>query len=128
MRGSTSREQEPAQKSCAASCSKMRGWLQSQVQPLEQRGKISSGSHLRRRWRRCRKPWSAFKKCRAHGREQRLFVEGRALHGLEGGSMSVRVGVSVLCLVWTLPILAAAQARPFAGPDVQQIYQRLLPQ
>ncbi|HEY6769767.1 MAG TPA: hypothetical protein VI386_33925, partial [Candidatus Sulfotelmatobacter sp.] len=26
------------------------------------------------------------------------------------------------------PILAAAQARPFPGPDVQQIYQRLLPQ
>jgi len=25
-------------------------------------------------------------------------------------------------------ILAAAQARPFPGPDVQQIYQRLLPQ
>ena len=42
--------------------------------------------------------------------------------------MRVRVGVSVLCLVLTLPVLAAAQARPFAGPDVQQIYQRLLPQ
>ncbi len=26
------------------------------------------------------------------------------------------------------PSLAAAQARPFPGPDVQQIYQRLLPQ
>ena len=26
-----------------------------------------------------------------------------------------------------LPTLAAAQARPFPGPDVQQIYQRLLP-
>ena len=27
-----------------------------------------------------------------------------------------------------LPIFSAAQARPFPGPDVQQIYQRLLPQ
>jgi hypothetical protein len=27
-----------------------------------------------------------------------------------------------------LPSFAAAQARPFSGPDVQQIYQRLLPQ
>jgi uncharacterized protein len=42
--------------------------------------------------------------------------------------MSVRGCVSVLCLVLTLPVLAAAQARPFPGPDVQQIYQRLLPQ
>src|ERR1700694_3104668 len=28
----------------------------------------------------------------------------------------------------TYSVLAAAQARPFTGPDVQQIYQRLLPQ
>jgi uncharacterized protein len=28
----------------------------------------------------------------------------------------------------TIPILSAAQARPLPGPDVQQIYQRLLPQ
>src|ERR1039457_5015164 len=35
---------------------------------------------------------------------------------------------SLLGLVGFLPILAAAQARPFPGPDVQQIYQRLLPQ
>src|ERR1700736_5461563 len=27
-----------------------------------------------------------------------------------------------------IPALVAAQARPFPGPDVQQIYQRLLPQ
>src|SRR6202049_2582132 len=31
---------------------------------------------------------------------------------------------AVLCI----PALVAAQARPFPGPDVQQIYQRLLPQ
>src|SRR5438270_7673430 len=42
--------------------------------------------------------------------------------------MSVRGCVSVLCLASTLPVMAAAQARPFPGPDVQQIYQRLLPQ
>jgi uncharacterized protein len=35
-----------------------------------------------------------------------------------------------LCATMTLgaPLLAAAQARPLPGPDVQQIYQRLLPQ
>jgi hypothetical protein len=27
-----------------------------------------------------------------------------------------------------ISVFAAAQARPFPGPDVQQIYQRLLPQ
>src|SRR6204780_4001312 len=32
------------------------------------------------------------------------------------------------CAVTSLASLAAAQARPFPGPDVQQIYQRLLPQ
>src|SRR5436305_12724823 len=42
--------------------------------------------------------------------------------------MSVRGCVSVLCLGLTLPVLSAAQARPFPGPDVQQTYQRLLPQ
>src|SRR5947199_10686199 len=128
MRGSTLRGQGSALKNCAASCSKMRAWLQSQVQLLEKRGRTSSGSRLHLRRRRCRKRSSAFKKCRAHGREQRLFVEDRAVHVFEGDSMSVRGCVSVLCLVLTLPVLAAAQARPFPGPDVQQIYQRLLPQ
>jgi hypothetical protein len=32
------------------------------------------------------------------------------------------------CAAAGLPPLAAAQARPFPGPDLQQIYQRLLPQ
>jgi uncharacterized protein len=36
--------------------------------------------------------------------------------------------IVVFCAVLTLSFLAAAQARPFPGPDVQQIYQRLLPQ
>jgi uncharacterized protein len=31
-------------------------------------------------------------------------------------------------MISCLSVLAAAQARPFPGPDVQQIYQRLLPQ
>src|SRR4030088_32382 len=43
----------------------------------------------------------------------------------------MRVGSRVLCAfvvaVVSAPILANAQARPFPGPDVQQIYQRLLP-
>src|SRR5947199_940455 len=128
MRGSTLRGQGSALKNCAASCSKMRAWLQSQVQLLEKRGRTSSGSRLHLRRRRCTKRSSAFKKCRAHGREQRLFVEDRAVHVFEGDSMSVRGCVSVLCLGLTLPVLSAAQARPFPGPDVQQIYQRLLPQ
>ena len=33
-----------------------------------------------------------------------------------------------VCVALCLATLAAAQARPFPGPDVQQIYQRLLPQ
>src|ERR1700756_3304867 len=33
-----------------------------------------------------------------------------------------------VCAAVSLGSLAAAQARPFPGPDVQQIYQRLLPQ
>src|ERR1035441_8000136 len=40
----------------------------------------------------------------------------------------VPVRRSLLGLVGFLPNLAAAQARPFPGPDVQQIYQRLLAQ
>ncbi len=32
------------------------------------------------------------------------------------------------CAAMGLPSLSGAQARPFPGPDVQQIYQRLLPQ
>src|SRR5580698_8634366 len=32
------------------------------------------------------------------------------------------------CAVAWVSIAAAAQARPFPGPDLQQIYQRLLPQ
>jgi hypothetical protein len=34
----------------------------------------------------------------------------------------------VLCSFAACSVLATAQARPFPGPDVQQIYQRLLPQ
>ena len=34
----------------------------------------------------------------------------------------------LLLLAVGIPVLASAQARPFPGPDVQQIYQRLLPQ
>ena len=34
----------------------------------------------------------------------------------------------LLCVVIGLSSFAVAQARPFPGPDVQQIYQRLLPQ
>src|SRR5581483_5685181 len=86
MRGSTLRGQESALKNCAEFCSKMPAWLQSQVQPSEQLGKISSGSRLRPRWAHCRKLSNAFKKCRARGREQRLFVEGPAVKGLEGNS------------------------------------------
>ncbi len=36
--------------------------------------------------------------------------------------------VSILFALICFPNLCAAQARPFPGPDVQQIYQRLLPQ
>jgi predicted TIM-barrel fold metal-dependent hydrolase len=35
---------------------------------------------------------------------------------------------SLACPLAVLSSIAAAQARPFPGPDVQQIYQRLLPQ
>jgi len=34
----------------------------------------------------------------------------------------------LLCIIAGLSVFAAAQARPFPGPDVQQIYQRMLPQ
>jgi uncharacterized protein len=36
--------------------------------------------------------------------------------------------VSFTCAAMSLATIAMAQARPFPGPDVQQIYQRLLPQ
>jgi uncharacterized protein len=35
---------------------------------------------------------------------------------------------SLVCIAAAFPVFAAGQARPFPGPDVQQIYQRLLPQ
>jgi hypothetical protein len=34
----------------------------------------------------------------------------------------------VVCVLIALPVFAHAQARPLPGPDVQQIYERLLPQ
>jgi hypothetical protein len=36
--------------------------------------------------------------------------------------------LSLPCVAAGFSSFAAAQARPFPGPDVQQIYQRLLPQ
>jgi hypothetical protein len=36
--------------------------------------------------------------------------------------------LALACAVAAFPSFAAAQARPFPGPDLQQIYQRLLPQ
>jgi hypothetical protein len=47
--------------------------------------------------------------------------------------VKLRLGFPVLrgFLLWVIgssSVFAAAQARPFPGPDVQQIYQRLLPQ
>src|SRR6478752_10047740 len=41
----------------------------------------------------------------------------------------MKVGLSMLIVLALcgLPSMAAAQARPFAGPDVHQIYNRLLP-
>jgi hypothetical protein len=42
--------------------------------------------------------------------------------------LSVGLRGSLLCIVASLSVLSAAQARPFPGPDLQQIYQRLLPQ
>src|SRR3979411_1873768 len=44
----------------------------------------------------------------------------------------MRVGSRLLCAlvvaVVSVPILANSQARPFPGPELQQVYQRLLPQ
>ncbi len=40
----------------------------------------------------------------------------------------VSYAVSLACATICCATFAAAQARPFPGPDVQQIYQRLLPQ
>ncbi len=45
--------------------------------------------------------------------------------------MKLYFGVSsgfLPCFIASLSVFAVAQARPFPGPDVQQIYQRLLPQ
>src|SRR5260221_5102373 len=42
--------------------------------------------------------------------------------------MKLARGLWSTVIVACLSALAAAQARPFPGPDVQQIYQRLLPQ
>src|SRR5258707_15822715 len=42
--------------------------------------------------------------------------------------MLMRQIIVCACAVIVLSHLAGAQARPFPGPDVQQIYQRLLPQ
>ncbi len=42
--------------------------------------------------------------------------------------MRYAIRAVLLLLLLSIPFLCAAQARPFPGPDVQQIYQRLLPQ
>ena len=47
--------------------------------------------------------------------------------GLMKCSMQLRHGLSCAILV-SAASFAAAQARPFPGPDVQKIYDRLLPQ
>src|SRR5271165_2627902 len=41
---------------------------------------------------------------------------------------NILLSLSVIGFAITFSAFAAAQARPFPGPDVQQIYQRLLPQ
>jgi hypothetical protein len=51
-----------------------------------------------------------------------------AMPELEGENVRVPQRLLLVCLVVTLSALSLAQARPFPGPDVQQIYQRLLPQ
>src|SRR6201993_5099726 len=43
-------------------------------------------------------------------------------------NLSRCISFSLCCFLGVLPIRALAQARPFPGPDVPQIYQRLLPQ
>src|ERR1700751_5658676 len=43
-------------------------------------------------------------------------------------NLSRCIAFSLGCLLAALPIGALAQARPLPGPDVPQIYQRLLPQ
>ncbi|MGZ5141783.1 MAG: hypothetical protein ACXWCX_28645, partial [Burkholderiales bacterium] len=42
--------------------------------------------------------------------------------------MRIAIRAIALCAAVGISSLAPAQARPFPGPDVQQIYQRLLPQ
>jgi uncharacterized protein len=42
--------------------------------------------------------------------------------------MTLASRLLLLLLFWVVPVLAVSQARPLPGPDVQQIYQRLLPQ
>jgi hypothetical protein len=43
-------------------------------------------------------------------------------------SRRIFVAISITCTAIELSTFAAAQARPLPGPDVQQIYDRLLPQ
>ena len=47
---------------------------------------------------------------------------------IEGDNVRVSQRLLLVCLVFALSTWSLAQARPFPGPDVQQIYQRLLPQ
>src|SRR5256885_16085761 len=47
---------------------------------------------------------------------------------IEGDNVRVSQRLLLVCLVFALSTWSLAQARPFPGPDVQQIYQRLLPE
>src|SRR5580704_3498377 len=40
----------------------------------------------------------------------------------------MRIGIWLVFAICAVPFIAFGQARPLPGPDVQQIYQRLLPQ
>src|SRR6476646_10996889 len=40
----------------------------------------------------------------------------------------MRIGIWLVFAICAVPFIAVGQARPLPGPDVQQIYQRLLPQ
>src|SRR5713226_5914765 len=127
MPGSTFAGRARAPKRSAGSCWKMPAWPRSRELRSAHLAGISCASHLLRRWQICKRLPPASGRYPRRGKE--VWPADRHTEAtMDKRTMLMKHPVVFISVVMSLSFLAAAQARPFPGPDVQQIYQRLLPQ
>src|ERR1700720_4175488 len=116
-------------KKSAESCWKMQVSPPSREPHSARLARISSASLSLRRLRICEKPSPASRKYPQPGRALwRKNRKARNTATMKKRTILIKQISVLTCAAMGISSLAVAQARPFPGPDVQQIYQRLLPQ